>query len=121
MLNLAYAAITGVIISRIRATSPTVPRHLTLAHTGPLMQGSMLLALVIAFALSTLSSGVENVAAWLLVLGSFGVAAGDTLLWLGGTQDAFAERPVGFFSQALGGVFAALGIAIALVGVIKGL
>lgn len=121
LLNLTYAAITGVLISRVRATNPTVPRHLTLAHTGPLMQGTMLLALVVAFSLSTLASGLESLAAWLFVGGSVLVAAGDTLLWLDNTVDSFAERPPGFYLQALGGPLIAVAIVITLIGVIKGL
>jgi len=121
VLNLGYGAITGVIISRLRSSSPEVPRHLTLAHIGPLMQGPMLLSLVIALALSSLASGVEAFSAWLLVGGSVGIAAGDTLLWLSGSRDAFAERPPGFFLQAIGGVLTAVGIAIVIIGVFKGL
>jgi hypothetical protein len=121
VLNLGYGAVTGLIISRLRSRGPDVPRHLTLAHIGPLMQGPMLLALVIALALSTLTNGLESLAAWLLVGGSFGIAAGDTLLWLSGSRDAFAERPPGFFFQAIGGVLTTAGIAIVIVGVFKGL
>ncbi len=121
VLNLGYGAITGLIISRLRSSGPEVPRHLTLAHIGPLMQGPMLLALVIALALSSLSNGIEAFAAWLLVGGSAGIAAGDTLLWLGGSRDSFAERPPGFFFQAIGGILTGVGIAIVIVGVFKGL
>lgn len=121
VFNLGYGAITGLIISRLRTNGPDVPRHLTLAHIGPLMQGPMLLALVIAFALSSLPSGLEGFTAWLLVGGSFGIAAGDTILWRSGAVDAFAERPPGFFFQAIGGILTAAGIAITIVGVIKGL
>lgn len=121
MFNLAYGAVTGLIISMLRSSSPDVPRHLTLAHIGPLMQGPMLLGLSIALALSSLAGGLETLAAWLLVAGSAGIAGGDTLLWLGGTKDAFAERPPGFFLQAIGGPLSGTGIAIITIGVLKGL
>lgn len=121
VLNLGYGVITGLIISRIRSRSPDVPRHLTLAHIGPFMQGPMLLGLSIAMALSSLATGVETLAAWLLVAGSAGIAGGDTLLWLGGAKDAFKERPPGFYFQAVGGVLTAVGIAIVLVGVLRSL
>lgn len=121
MFNLAYGTVTGLIISRLRSSSPDVPRHLTLAHIGPFMQGPMLLGLAVAASLSALPSGLEATAAWLLVAGSAGIASGDTLLWLGGAKDAFAERPPAFFLQAIGGVLTAAGIAIVLVGVLKGL
>jgi hypothetical protein len=121
VLNLGYGAITGLIISRLRSSGPDVPRHLTLAHIGPLMQGPMLLGLVIALALSSLAGGLETTAAWLLVAGSAGIAGGDTLLWLGGTKDSFAERPPGFFLQVIGGPLSGAGIAIVIIGVFKGL
>ena len=121
VLNLGYGAITGLIISGIRSRSPEVPRFLTLAHIGPLMQGPMLLGLAVATSLSSLAGGVETPAAWLLVAGSAGIGGGDTLNWLAGVGDAFAERSVGFISQAAGGVLTAVGIAILIVGVLKGL
>jgi hypothetical protein len=121
MLNLGYGAITGLIISRLRSRSPEVPRFLTLAHIGPLMQGPMLLGIAVATGLSALPSGLEATAAWLLVGGSVGIAGGDTLLWLGRAKDAFAERPPAFFLQALGGILTGAGIAIMIAGVFKGL
>jgi len=121
VLNLAYGAITGLVLTSVRSRSPEAPRYLTLAHIGPLMQGPMLLGLAVATGLSSLAGGLETAAAWLLVAGSAGIAAGDTLHWLGKTGDAFAERPVGFFSQAAGGVATSLGIAILLIGVFRGL
>jgi hypothetical protein len=121
VLNLGYAAITGVIISRIRSGSPTVPRHLTLAHIGPLMEGSMLLALVVAFTLASLPSGLAGLTAWLLVGGSFSIAAGNTILWRTDAVDAFAEKQPGFYLQAIGGAVTALGLAISIIGVLKGL
>lgn len=121
VLNLGYGAVTGLIISRLRSRGPDVPRHLTLAHIGPFMQGPMLLGLAVAASLSALPSGLEATAAWLLVGGSFGIAGGDTLLWLGDAKDAFAERPPGFFFQAIGGILTSVGIAIMIIGVLKGL
>jgi hypothetical protein len=121
MLNLGYGAITGLIISSLRSRSPEVPRFLTLAHIGPLMQGPMLLGIAVATGLSSLPSGLETTAAWLLVAGSAGIAGGDTLNWLGGVKDAFAERPPGFFLQAVGGPLSGVGIAIMIAGVFKGL
>ena len=121
MLNLVYGVITGLIISRLRSRGPEVPRFLTLAHIGPLMEGPMLLGLSVALGLSSLANGWETTAAWLLVAGSIGIAAGDTLNWLGGVGDAFAERSPGFFLQAIGGPLSGVGIAIVTVGVFAGL
>ena len=121
VLNLAYGVVTGLVLTSIRSRSPEAPRYLTLAHIGPLMQGPMLLGLAVATGLSSLAEGLETLAAWLLVAGSAGIAAGDTLNWLGGVGDAFAERSPGLFSQAAGGVFTAIGLLILIVGVFRGL
>ena len=121
VLNLAYGAITGLILTNVRSRSPEAPRYLTLAHVGPLMQGPMLLGLAVATGLSSLAGGLETAAAWLLVAGSAGIAAGDTLNWLGGVGDAFAERSLGFFSQVVGGAFTGIGLAILIAGVFRGL
>jgi hypothetical protein len=121
VLNLGYGALTGLIISSVRRRSPEANRFLVLAHLGPLMQGPMLLGLAVATGLSSLSGGVETFAAWLLVAGSAGIAAGDTLHWLGGVGDAFAERPPGFYLQSVGGIVTAVGLLIVIVGVFRGL
>ena len=121
VLNLAYGVITGLVLTNVRSRSPEAPRYLTLAHVGPLMQGPMLLGLALATGLSSLAGGLETTAAWLLVAGSAGIAAGDTLNWLGGAGDAFAERPPGFFTQAAGGVATGVGVLILVIGVFRGL
>jgi hypothetical protein len=121
VLNLAYGVFTGLIITNLRRRSPDVPRFLTLAHIGPFMQGPMLLGLALATGLSSLAGGLETAAAWLLVAGSAGIAAGDTLNWLGKVGDAFAERPIGFFSQAAGGAATGFGVLIFVIGVLRGL
>ena len=121
VLNLAYGVVTGLVLTSIRSRSPEAPRYLTLAHIGPLMQGPMLLGLAVATGLSSLAEGLETLAAWLLVAGSAGIAAGDTLNWLGGVGDAFAERSPGLFSQAAGGAFTGTGLAILIIGVFRGL
>jgi len=121
MLNLSYGAITGLFLTSVRSRSAEAPRHLTLAHIGPFMQGPMLLGLSVATTLSDLAGGIETLAAWLLVAGSAGIAGGDTLHWLNETKDGFAERTIGFYLQAAGGTFTSLGIFIFLIGVLKGL
>jgi len=121
VLNLAYGVVTGLVLTSTRSRSPEAPRYLTLAHIGPLMQGPMLLGLAVATGLSSLAEGLETLAAWLLVAGSAGIAAGDTLNWLGGVGDAFAERSPGLFSQAAGGAFTGTGLLILIIGVFRGL
>jgi len=120
VLNLAYGFALGVAMARARTTAPEAPRYLVLAHVGPLMQGPMLLALTIALALSTLSPGWEQLAAWSLVAGSAGVAAGDTMHWRSGTADAFATRGPGFSLQSAGAGASSLGLALVLIGVVQG-
>ena len=121
VLNLAYGVLTGLVLTNVRMRSAQAPRYLTLAHLGPLMQGPMLLGLALATGLSSLAGALETVAASLLVAGSAGIAAGDTLNWVGGVGDAFAERAPGFFSQAAGGAFTSIGLAVLIVGVFRGL
>jgi hypothetical protein len=121
VLNLAYGVLTGLVLTNVRMRSPQAPRYLTLAHLGPLMQGPMLLGLAVATGLSSLAGGLETLAACLLVAGSAGIGAGDTLNWLGGVGDAFAERSLGFFSQVAGGAFTGIGLAILIAGVFRGL
>ena len=121
ILNLAYGLLTGVFLAGARTKAPTASKYLILAHTGPLMQGPMLLGLALAVPLSRLPAGVETLAAWLLVGSSAVLDVKDTHNWLQDIKDEFVERPPGFF---LGGVSAALsvsGLAILLVGVFRGL
>ena len=121
VLNLAYGVLTGLVLTNVRMRSAEAPRHLTLAHLGPLIQGPILLGLSVATGLSSLAAGLETLAASLLVAGSAGVAAGDTLNWAGGVGDAFAERPPGFFLLAAGATSTAVGLLILIVGVFRGL
>lgn len=121
VLNLAYGFLTGLLLSNVRRTSPEAPRYLVLAHLGPLMQGPILLGLAVATTLSDLSSSLETLAASLLVANSAAIAAGDTLNWLGGTRDAFAERPPGFYLDGLGAVLFGVGLLILVIGVFRGL
>jgi hypothetical protein len=121
VLNIAYALITGLLIARIRHRSPVPPKYLMLAHMGPLMQGTMLLALTAALPLSRLAAGTESFAAWLLVGSTVALGAGNTLSYVMGVEDEFTEKPPGYF---LGGVTALLscaGIGILLTGVFRGL
>ena len=123
LLNLMYGFLTGFPAALIRRRQPEMPRHLRFAHIGPLMQGPMLLGLVFAVQLSDLSNGLETVAAWLLAVGAGVLALGDTLLWLRGTTDSFAERPPPFGAVLTGGasVVETVGLGILLVGVFAGL
>lgn len=123
MLNLAYGLFIGFFAVRLRMQGqPELPKYLRNAHVGPLMQGPMLLGLVFAVGLSDLSAGVEELAAWLLVIGSAALDLGDTLLWIRGTPDAFADRrDPGAVLGGIATVLSPAGILILTVGTIRGL
>jgi hypothetical protein len=122
VLNLAYGFVTGFFLAGIRMRGPESPKYLTLAHIGPLMQGPMLLALVFAVQLSTLSGSLETVAASLVVAGSALLAVGDTSNWLQGIKDAPAERPpLGTLLTAGSVVASTAGLAVLITGVFDGL
>lgn len=122
VLNLAYGFITGFFMVAIRQQQPVVPKYLTLAHMGPLMQGPMLLSLVIALNLSPLTPAVESAAAILLVAGSICLAAKDTLNWVQSVLDEFRERPTaGVILGALSVITSTIGLIIVMAGVWQGL
>lgn len=122
VLNLAYGALLGyaIVVTRLRGASAT-PRYLMAAHVGVLMHAAMLLGLVWAARLSTLSSGWESVAAGLLVLASALIAAKDTLNWLTGLRDEFTEKAKTAPLAALGAVAEPAGIVVFVVGVLTAL
>ena len=118
--NIGYAFLLGLPLASIRMKQSQAPRYLILAHTGPIISGAVLLSLVLAAGLSDLSSSLETTAAWLLVGGTAAVASGDTINWLSGVQDGFAQRSRGWRLTALGGPVILAGLLILLVGVVKG-
>ena len=121
VLNLAYGFLTGFVLGNTRMKSPEAPKYLVLAHTGPLIQGPMLLGLVFAVDLSPLAGKIETLAASLLVASSAFLHAGNSLHWLQGVRDEFAERPPGFFLVGFSTILAVAGLAILVVGVFDGL
>jgi hypothetical protein len=122
VLNLAYGALLGYPIVVIRAKgAPAVPRYLMATHISVLLHAAILLGLVWAARLSTLGSGWEDVAAWLVVGSSVLIAAKDTLNWLTGVQDEFGEKAKTVPLGALGAVAEPLGIGIFVVGVLTAL
>jgi hypothetical protein len=122
VLNLAYSFVTGFLLANTRRTSPRASKYLVFAHVGPLMQGPMLLSLVLAVILSSLSALVKTLAASLMVAESGFLAAKDTLSWAQGVKDEFVERPLG--GMVLGGISVLLGVVgllIFIVGIFQGL
>lgn len=122
ILNLVYGFATGFLFANVRSKEASAPRYLVMAHTGPFMQGPMLLGLVFATNLSPLSPALEAVAASLLVANSCLIAAKDTINWLQGVNDEFAERP--WLPRTLGVIGVVLGtpgLLILVYGVVRGL
>lgn len=120
--NLLYGFATGVPFMVVRSRGPDVSRYLRNAHVGPLMQGPMLLGLVLAAQLSTLSPSLETLAAWLVVAGSAALGLGDTLLWLYRVDDAFRERRgPGVLLAGAATLLSPAGVAILLAGAVQGL
>jgi len=122
VLNLALAFVLGFILSNSRLKEPAKPQHyLNLAHRASLWEGFMLLGLVFAVELSDLSSGLETLAAILLVASSAFQDGSSVLNWLQGVGDEFAERSPGFYLATINAILATTGLAILIVGVFRGL
>ena len=122
VLNIAYGLLTGIPAGMIRQKSPTYPKYLRFVHMGALMWGPILISLALALELSTLEEGFELLAVWFMVGSSILLNAKDTINWLTGVRDEFAEKPR--LPLALGGLSAVgslLGISIIIIGVIQGM
>lgn len=119
--NLLYGLLIGIPISRIRQKEATYSKYLRLVHIGALLWGPILISLAVAVNLSALSAGWETLAAWLMVAASVLLDSKDTLNWLQGVKDEFAEKRI--VALGLGGLSSLAGLAgvgILLVGVIQG-
>jgi hypothetical protein len=120
-LVLTYGFLLGIPFARARMKGPSAPRSLVNNHLEAMMGGSALIALSLAAGYSTLDKGFEQVAAWLLAIGVVAAVGGGTLNWLMKTEDAFAEKPPGFYLQSAsgpaisaGGVLMSIGVLMAL-------
>ena len=102
-LVLLYGFFLGFPMAQARMKGPEAPRQLVNVHLEALMSGAALLGLSIAAEFSTLASGWEQVAAWLLVGGVAATLLGGTLNWLMKVTDAFAAKPPGSSFRASAG------------------
>lgn len=118
---LAYGFLLGIPFAVIRRKEPEAPRHLVNAHVSAIMQGGVSLGLAYSLTFTELTAGWALAAAWLLVFGSVVSMVGDTVNWLSGTGDQFAERSLGLKFNALTGPTTISGILIVLVGVVRSL
>ena len=123
VLNLAYGMLLGYHIKVIRVKgAPATPRYLLAAHLGTLLQAAILLGLVWAARLATLSPGWLDVAAWLVVVSSALIAAKDTVNWLTGVKDEFSEKPKAAAPlAALAALGTTIGVGIFVIGVLTAL
>jgi len=121
-LSLVFSFVMGFILSRARLKDPSADHAWLLqAHRVALWEGFMLLGLVFAVELSTLSQGLETLAAWLLVTAAALQAASAIANLVQGVPDQFVERRLGYQLAATNAVLGAIGLVILLVGVFKGL
>jgi hypothetical protein len=121
MLHFAYSSLIGFALSRIRLKGADTGTFLPLAHRVSLWWGFMFLGMPWAVRLSPLSPGVETLAAWLLVASSALSDVEPLLNLWQGVKDPVAERSLALY---LGGISVALftvGLAILIVGVVRGL
>lgn len=118
---LLYAFLIGFALSQARKGGAQASRYLLATHMGGIMEGTALLALVIAVAFADLSKNLESIVAWLLVGGAIAVTLGDTVLWRTKAVDSFVSRGAGFNLQSIGAVLWTVGLAILAVGVIRAL
>ncbi|PJZ69760.1 hypothetical protein CH373_11015 [Leptospira perolatii] len=119
VLNLAYGCLFGFpyAFARMKAEFPS--RYLQASHIGPLMQGTMLLALVVAFRYANLTEGIAYFAAYLLSGSSLFLALKDTVNWLQSVKDEFQEKPIaGRLLGTIGVTANIIGIAIIVIGVL---
>lgn len=122
VLNIAYGLLTGIPAGLVRQNNAIYSKYLRFVHIGALMWGPLLISMALAVELSPMDANLELLAVWFLVGSSILLNAKDTINWLTGVQDEFAERPR--LPLALGGlssVGSLLGVGIIIIGVLQSL
>jgi hypothetical protein len=121
-LSLVFSFVMGFVLSRARLKDPAADHAWLLqAHRVALWEGFMLLGLVFAVELSTLSQGWETLAASLLVAAAALQAASAIANLVQGIPDQFVQRQLGYQLAAANAALGAVGLVILVVGVFKGL
>jgi len=95
-LMLVAGIITGLMMSRIRATEPDIPKYLRFAHLSGYMQAPILFGLVVAVAASDLSPWLETLGASLVVAGAVLLTVKDLVNHLLGVTDEFRQKGAGY-------------------------
>jgi hypothetical protein len=122
LLNLLFAFGIGFVLSRVRLKDPSAEHDWLLqAHRVSLWEGFMLLGLIFAVEFSTLSRGLEMLAAWLLVIASALQASSAVANLVQQVPDQFAQRRAGYYLAATNAVLGAIGLVILLIGVLTSL
>ena len=123
LASLLFAFIMGFVLSRARLADPNLPQERLLnVHVVTLWEGFMLLGLVWAVALSDLSAGLETLAAVLLVVAATLQAAASFFAWRGHMENLFADtRSPVYLMAASNAVIGLVGLAILVIGAVKGL
>lgn len=123
LLLLLFAFLTGFLLSRARERAFQGPKYLILSHMEPLMQGTLMLALVWAVRLSDLDGRLEALAASLMVAAASIQGSKELLNYYQGIQDEFAThpRPIGWYAARIQSPMASVGLIIFIVGVLRGL
>ena len=123
LASLLFAFIMGFVLSQVRLKDHTVEQTRLLGvHVVALWEGFMLLGLVWAVALSNLSSGVETLAALLLVAGGALQLTANFLAWTKGLVDLFAPpRGTVYVLAATNATLASAGLVILVFGAVKAL
>lgn len=93
--------VTGLLMSRIRATEPDTPKYLRFAHLSGYMQAPILFGLVIAVAASDLTAWLEILGASLVVAGAVLLTSKDLLNHARGVRDEFREKGLGYSLGAI--------------------
>lgn len=89
---------------------------LLVAHLAAIIQGGLLLALTVAMNFSRQSDRLENTSAYILVGGVVLFIVGNSMNWLHGTEDAFADKTVGNKVAAAGTPLIIAGAGISCMG-----
>lgn len=116
MSVLLFGLLLGIPMAVARSKASRAPRYLFAAHLAAIIQGGMLLALTIGVDFSSLSSGVETTAAWMLVGGVVLFDLGLTANWIQGVEDAFGEGSLGNKISGLGSPLVLIGAGIVFYG-----
>jgi hypothetical protein len=123
LASLLFSFVMAFVLSQARLADPEADRSLLLqVHRVSLWEGFMLLGLVWAVALSDLSSGLETLAALLIVAAGALQLGSNTMAWRAGNTNLFAPpRGLTYQMAAANAVLATIGLVILTIGALKGL